>query len=317
MSQTERIFFIDRTVREHGGISIQQVCSKFEVSSRQAKRDIEYMRDRLFAPLVWSREKMKYYYSEEWNGLRFADESSFFAFGFLQAILNRYIYVPIVSEEITKLLKERIAGKYASISDKVRYELPDIETINGETAYLLCEALLDKIALQISYIDAKGGRSQRIIVPLRLINYAGKWYCIASDSKSMEMRVFLISRIEKIENTQYSNLQIPAEEDVERFISSSYGIFKGESVGIARLRFHGGAARAIRTQQWHKDQIITPIEDNNDPDAIELSVPVHDWTEILGRALRCGAHCEVISPDGFRARWIEEIERMNLLINKK
>ncbi len=40
MSQTERIFYIDRMIREHGGVSARQMCDKFEVSSRQAKRDI-------------------------------------------------------------------------------------------------------------------------------------------------------------------------------------------------------------------------------------------------------------------------------------
>ena len=120
MSQTERIFYIDRMIREHGGVSARQICDKFEVSSRQAKRDIEYLRDRLDAPIVWSHRRLRYEYSETWNGLRFADETSFFAFAFLRAILDRYAYVPVVSEETTKLLKEKIGGRYISISDKVR-----------------------------------------------------------------------------------------------------------------------------------------------------------------------------------------------------
>ena len=53
MSQTERILFIDRKLRSQGSFTISQVCKEFEISSRQVKRDIEYMRDRFEAPIDW------------------------------------------------------------------------------------------------------------------------------------------------------------------------------------------------------------------------------------------------------------------------
>lgn len=316
MSQTERIFYIDRTIRDHGGITALQICRKFEVCERQAKRDIEYMRNRLDAPIIWTPGRMRYEYSEPWDGLRFADETSFFAFAFLRAILGRYSYVPVVSEEITALLREKIAGRYAAISDKVRYELPDMETIDGETAYTMCQALLGAGTLDISYTDSKGEQSERTIAPLRLINYAGKWYCVAFDSKSMELRTFAVSRMQNLRPADTPHFPIPADDEVERYISSSYGIFKGEVLGTATLRFYGGAARAVRTQQWHRDQKISAVPRAADSDAIDLSLPVHDWTELLGRALRCGANCEVVGPPEFRARWREEIERMKTLTDK-
>lgn len=316
MSQTERIFYIDRAIRDHGGVSALQVCQKFEVCERQAKRDIEYMRDRLEAPVIWMASRRRYEYSEPWNNLRFADETSFFAFAFLKAILDRYAYVPVISEEIATVLKEKIAGRYASIAEKVRYELPDLETIDGELAYTICEALLKNGALDIFYIDAKGEPSERTIIPLRLINYAGKWYCVALDSKSVELRTFALARMRRIRLVESPGLPLPPEDEIERFISSAYGIFKGEVLGTATLRFFGGAARAVRTQCWHKDQKISSVPGASDPDTIELSLPVHDWTELLGRALRCGANCEVVGPQEFRAKWVEEIEKMKAMVEK-
>ncbi len=174
MSQTERIFFIDRMIREHGGIATAQIADYFEVSPRQAKRDIEYMRDRLDAPIVWSQSRSRYEYSEPWDGLRFADETSFLAFAFLKAILSHYSYVPVVSEETIEMLKSKIGGRYSAIADKVRYELPDMERIDGDIAFALCQALLAEGALDISYTDARGEPSERRIVPLRLVNYGGK-----------------------------------------------------------------------------------------------------------------------------------------------
>ncbi len=322
MSQTERIFFIDRTIREDGSVTVPAIASRFEICARQAKRDIEYMRDRLDAPIVWSAGRHRYEYTASWDSLKSADEKSLLAFAFLKAILTEYHYVPVVSNDILTLLKEKIAGRYAGIAEKVSYELPDMESIDGDIAYSLCQALLQPHELEIAYTDSKGTESARVIVPLRLVNYAGKWYCVALDSKSSEMRTFAVSRIRGAKIAQPCPTAIlPPDVEIDRYLSSSYGIFKGEPIGRATLRFYGGAARAVREQVWHRDQTITPVPESP-PDnegshnallAIDLSLPVHDWTELLGRALRCGSNCEVIAPEEFRAQWREEIGKMGEL----
>lgn len=252
MSQTERIFHIDRSIREHGGVTVAEIAKKFEVCERQAKRDIEYMRDRLGAPIVWSVGRRQYKYNSSWDNLRFADEKSLLAFAFLKAIINEYHYVPVISNDILALLKEKIAGRYAGIAEKVSYELPDMESIDGDIAYALCQALLHSCELEITYTDSKGIESARVIAPLRLVNYSGKWYCVALDSKSSEMRTFAISRIRSAKTSQPCRKAIsPPNSEIERYLSSSYGIFKGEPIGRATLRFYGGAARAVREQVWH------------------------------------------------------------------
>ena len=231
MSQTERIFFIDRTIREDGSITVPAITSRFEICTRQAKRDIEYMRDRLGAPIVWSGVRKRYEYASTWDSLKSADEKSLLAFAFLKAILTEYHYVPVVSNDILTLLKEKIAGRYACIAEKVSYELPDMESIDGDIAYALCQALLQSRELEIAYTDSKGSESTRVIVPLRLVNYAGKWYCVALDSKSGEMRTFAVSRIRCAKIAQPCHTAIlPQDGEIDRYLSSSYGIFKGEPI---------------------------------------------------------------------------------------
>lgn len=314
MSQTERIYYIDRAIRGHGSIDVSTIVSRFEICSRQAKRDIEYMRDRLGAPIVWIAEHRRYEYASSWESLRFADEKSFLTFAFIKAMLTEYQYVPVISNDILALLQEKIAGCYAGIAEKVSYELPDMESIDGDIAYALCQALSQPGKLEIAYTDSKGTESERGIVPLRLVNYAGKWYCVALDSKSGEMRTFAISRIRHAKIAQpFKKIILPPDDEIERYLSSSYGIFKGDSIGRATLRFYGGAARAVREQVWHRDQTAIYVSLPDGSEVLDLTLPVHDWTELLGRALRCGGNCEVVAPGEFRARWREEIGRMGEL----
>jgi len=320
MSQTERIFFIDRCMRDRGGVTVSQISQTFEVCARQAKRDIEYMRDRLNAPIVWSNPCRRYEYSERWEGLRFADEKSLLALSFLRSLLSQYHYVPVLSEELVALAQEKLGGRYASIADKVIYELSDMETLDNDVSFSLCQALLNASPVSIDYTDAKGLPSQRDIRPVRLVNYAGKWYCVATDSTSGGLRTFAVSRIRRAEAAIATKSRTDAdaidEAEIERYLSSSYGIFKGEPIGRATLRFYGGAARAVRAQVWHKDQVMAEVAVPGAEPALDLTLPVHDWTELLGRALRCGSNCEVVGPAEFRRLWVEEIGRMKALSEK-
>lgn len=321
MSQTERIFYIDREIREIGGVSVASVAARFEVCGRQVKRDIEYMRDRLGAPIVWSAARHRYEYSQAWNSLRGADEKSLLSLAFLKSILAQYAYIPVLSRELIALIEERTPSHYAAIANKVQYELPDLERIEDSVAFALCRALLEAAPLNIDYIDAKGEYSARSILPVRLVNYAGKWYCAALDSKTDELRTFAVSRIAIAATSSstpdsISRASLPSDEAIDSFLSSSYGIFKGEPIGRARLRFYGGAARAVREQLWHREQELSDAIAADGSPALDMSLPVHDWTELLGRALRCGANCEVVGPPEFRARWSEEICKMKALADK-
>ena len=330
MSQTERIFYIDLSIREGGGAAVADVASRFEVCGRQVKRDIEYMRDRLGAPIVWSAPRRRYEYSEAWNSLRAADEKSLLALAFLKSILDKYAYVPVLSKELIDLLTARTPARYAAVANKVHYELPDLERIEDGVVLSLCRALLEAEPLEIDYTDAKGERSVRSILPLRLVNYAGKWYCAALDSKSRELRTFSASRIAaatadgprpgETEGGSHNppkdsgHLEsLPSDEAVDRFLTSSYGIFKGEPIGRSTLRFYGGAARAVREQRWHPEQTLCDMVTPGGIPALDLTLPVHDWTELLGRALRCGANCEVVGPREFREKWAAEIKKMSAL----
>lgn len=66
-SQMARIVNFDKMVRN--GEYPNRLCfsTDYMISDRTVARDIEYLRDRLEAPLEFSRERNGYYYSQPWN----------------------------------------------------------------------------------------------------------------------------------------------------------------------------------------------------------------------------------------------------------
>jgi len=56
MSQTERLYQIDQLLHDRKVVSFAQLQDALGVSRATLKRDLEYMRSRLNAPIEWSRE---------------------------------------------------------------------------------------------------------------------------------------------------------------------------------------------------------------------------------------------------------------------
>ena len=55
MNRIERFYKIDQMLHARGVVSLDTFLTELEVSRATFKRDIEYLRDRLHAPIVWDR----------------------------------------------------------------------------------------------------------------------------------------------------------------------------------------------------------------------------------------------------------------------
>ncbi len=64
MDRTERFYKIDRLLRERQATPMSLLAQELGVSWSTFKRDLEYLRDRLNAPIVWSRKRGGYLYDE-------------------------------------------------------------------------------------------------------------------------------------------------------------------------------------------------------------------------------------------------------------
>ena len=303
MSKLERLTFIDRRVREKGGVRLRDITERFEISERQAKRDIEYLRDRLGAPLGWDASARLYRYGQPWNELAFADERALLFFVLTRAAATNLAIVPLADPSALERLRSMVPKSLLGLEGAIRYELPDFEPANQELLALILAAIKDGQGLDALYRDLEGRESRRFLQPLRIVNYAGTWYCIAFDPEAGGLRTFRLSRFVKASLSQRMPGAQPAPAEVDAFLDASYGMFKGGEGKRACLRFFGRAREIVRLELWHPDQSTAEGTDPVRGDWFELDLPVSHWDEVLGRLLRFGADAEAVSPPEFRQRW--------------
>jgi predicted DNA-binding transcriptional regulator YafY len=96
-----------------------------------------------------------------------------------------------------------------------------------------------------------------------------------------------------------------AKSQLKEVLESGYGIFSGQSVTWARLRFSPERARWVANEQWHSQQKGKFESDGS----YLLEIPYSDDRELLMDILRHGSEVEVIAPEKLRERIRGELDK--------
>ena len=318
MDRTERFHIIDQMLVNRKLVTRAQFLDVLEVSPATFKRDLEYMRDRLAAPIVWDRERSGYSYdygepgAEQYQlpGLWF-NTSEIHALLSMDALLEN-LHPGVLSNHI-KPLRSRIRmllddGDHSveEIAKRIRILPATAKTVNSDYFQVISRALLTRKRLSMVYYNrSDDSETSREISPQRLIYYRDNWYLDGWCHLRNALRSFSVDAILKLEVGQEAARDID-EEILDRELETGYGIFSGADTSEAILRFSPRLARWVSREQWHPQQKGKYDESG----FYLLQIPYSQDTELIMDILKYGADVEVIQPQSLRRKVIERIELM-------
>jgi proteasome accessory factor C len=134
-----------------------------------------------------------------------------------------------------------------------------------------------------------------VISPQRLVHYRDNWYLDGWCHLRDGLRIFALDRIESATLLDEPADDLP-EEELDRRLARSYGIFSGVPRTSAVLRFTAHMARWVSEEHWHPQQIGQWMTDGS----YELTIPYAEPTELVRDILRFGAEVEVVRPESLR-----------------
>lgn len=306
MDRTERFYKIDSLLQAHRIVPVGQMLAGLEVSLATFKRDIEYMRNRLNAPIEWDRDEGGYRYTtdvatqQKLPGLWF-NASEAYALLMMQALMAE-IQPGLLGAHLEPL-KARLravieSGQHpaADVESKVKLLTVAARPVPDKYFELVASALLSRVRLDINYFArGRNESSQREVSPQMLVHHRGNWYLAAWCHKQNAMRSFAMDSIESAAVLGKAAKSVPKNE-LNTFIGQGYGIFSGNKVSWATLRFSAERARWVSRELWHPGQ-----KTSHDPEGrLLLELPFTDARELTMDILRHGHHVEVIKPEALR-----------------
>ena len=320
MANTERLYKIERLVRSRGVVGFQALRDELEVSPATLKRDLEYLRSRLGAPIEYDREANGYRFAtgqsgraeaatakHELPGLWF-DESELYSLLMAHQLLAGLDEDGLLARHLQPLL-DRIhqllgsgdgspAG--AALQQRVRIVSALKRPVPTRFFQRVAEALLQRRRLHLRYLT-RGRREsgERDVSPQRLVHYRSTWYLDAWCHRVEGLRRFALDAIEEAEVLEQKARELTRAE-VERAMDAGYGIYAGsradKSRRWARLRFDRTAAQWASREQWHAEQQGRWLDDER----YELRLPYVDETELVMDLLRQAEQVEVVEPASLR-----------------
>lgn len=295
--------------------TVKKLSRRFEVTPRTIERDLEFMRDRLRAPLVYNRSTMTYSYSEpfELPSLRLT-EGEMIVLYLGERLLVQSIGTPYekyIRSAMDKL-KTFVCGDVVidpnDLQDAISFRIPPLRGDEAVVAYnysRLYSAIQNCQVVNITYYAPSTDEvSIRETEPYHLMVKEGACYLIAYCRLREAFRMFALDRIRELEVTD--RVYTPDTDfDIDAYMESCFDLEKGQVLDV-ELKFDAHQTRWIRERCWHESQEFTELPDGTSI----LKFTAEGVGAITRWVLQFGSHVEVVSPDELRESVAYKVRRM-------
>ncbi len=202
MSNLHRLQWIDAMIRAGRYPNGRTIAEHFEISQRQARRDIEYLRDSMGAPLVYAPRENGYCYSDDTYVLpaHLISEDERRALVYLAER-----YSAMHGELPTRLagLFARVAGDASTRHGRTVGPAPSLPAYPLEAAEIAAYPILrracdERRVVTLDYTNAQGEANTRDFCPYKLFPKDEVWYVVGFCRLREEVRVLRLSRIGRV-----------------------------------------------------------------------------------------------------------------------
>jgi predicted DNA-binding transcriptional regulator YafY len=300
MDRTERFYRIELLLRERRCVGFAALREALEVSPATLKRDLQYLRDRLGAPIVYDAHDNGYRFDaepaargprHELPGLWFS-EDEIHALLTMHGVLGGLDDSGVLARHLQPVL-ERLEGMLGADGGQAREAMRRIRVVGTARRRVpsrwferIGSALVRRQRLRIRYFKRSDrSESVREVSPQRLVHYRNTWYLDAWCHASEGLRRFALDAVREAEALASKARNVPLRE-LEAALDAGYGIY---AAGDARVRwatlvFDAEAAQWVAHEEWHPRQRARWRDDGR----YELQVPYADPTELMMDILRHG-----------------------------
>lgn len=300
-TKLERLLRMDGMIRSGSYPSVKTFVEHFEVSTRTVHQDVEFLKERLNAPLKYDRSRKGYYYTNKsWKLPTLSiTEGQLLALFLSAEVAERYLGTSFEQplraaiEQMSELMPEHVLVSMSDLAHHYSIRPGTGAKTPPETLLGLQKAIQSRHPVEMVYFTAsRGEENRRVVHPYHLLNIRGEWYMIAYDLLRQGIRQFALPRIRTWWMLSGEHFEIDKDFSTEDYFHASFQAEHGEEIVEVVLFFDAYQARYIRERTLHKSQVI---EDN--PDG---SILVHFKTgalaEVQRQVLSYGRHAKVLAP---------------------
>ena len=321
MDRTERFYRIEHLLRTRGSVSFAALRGELDISPATLKRDLQYLRDRLNAPIVYDAHDNGYRF--ESSGAKSELPGLWFSENEIHALLTMHQLLAgldddgVLARHLQPIM-DKLQGMLGNDAGEARELMRRVKVLQSARRRVpsrwferIGSALVRRQRLRIAYFKRSDrSESRREVSPQRLVNHRGTWYLDAWCHASDGLRRFALDAVREAEALDTKAKNVPVR-DLEAELDAGYGIYGGAGTRLrwATLVFSAEAAQWVANEEWHPQQKARWPDGPPGEGRYELRVPYSDPTELAMDILRHGDSVTVIGDKPLVAMIQERLAR--------
>ncbi len=294
MSNFHRIIWIDRQIRKRRYPNREQIADRFEISVRQAARDIEYMRDSMGAPIEYDASKRGYHYRDETYILptQYITDKDKELLGYLANQYSSYNYGH--AAHLAELFHRLAEGGHTNHPNSLEVPIFDLCEVERERLKLLIRGIEERLKVKLCYINQKYQKKEEVFCPYKLIIKDAKSYLVGVDEEN-SIQTIRVDRIKKVEEVNQI-FDIIAYYDEDKY--DNQVLFNMSNPYEARIKLAN--PQDITHISFYSERISSG----------EYIVKFYHSQKLLSELLAYGGYFQIKSPEWLKDKLKKRLRRL-------
>jgi len=295
----------------YGGVTINELADKYEVTDRQIRRDLNTIQNELGHALIKTEQVIE--------GKKCAKFC--FKAGYLPSLSPEkatVVFLSILQQQRSALAGHLNELKDALVSTLFKYHYNPAELaveklqnrihlveealarpdLVGDMFAKLVQALKDCYRIKIwYYVGYSRQETVRVVEPYGLICKRQNWYLVAYCLERQSIRVFRVDQITDVNAYTSEKFEYPSGFNLKEHMAPSWGVINDGEVCRVKLKFSPAVAFRVRNIVYHPSQ---ELEEELADGSIVVSFYVCGIKEMKTWIVQWGNTVEVLEPGWLR-----------------
>jgi predicted DNA-binding transcriptional regulator YafY len=312
-TQAERLLDLDRRLRNSEYPNCTSFATEWEISTKTAQRDFDFLRDRMGAPLEYDALKRGYFYSEPTFMLPAVqlNEGELVALLIGSKALEQFQGTPMaekltaVFDKLSALLPDNITVRPEELFTRFSFTAPPAMPISSKVWNTVVQALENRQMIEIQYRNWSGEKTVRV-APVHLANLQCDWYLFVQYEGFDNFRQLALARIQNVKLLS-KKANIVGSFDPKKELANTFSRFAGDNKAFqVTVQFHPEIAVSVQERQWHPEQTVKNLKNGG----VEISFEAKGDIEIKRWVMAYGRYAKVKSPKWLKDQITEEARAM-------
>ena len=308
----ERLSKIHAKIKSGCYPNTHQLAFDLGVSIPTISRDIEFLRDRFYAPIEYDASQRGYYYEKDFDmPLNLISSKDVLFLSLVKQLMTQYEGSPIyneISSIIDFLTDSQGVGKSDFLKRVAAPPLPKV-VVNEDAWNIVIECLKENTIIKFDYNGRwNTSTTHRMLRPYQILLQDGLYFVFGYDESAEggkgSERLFNLSRMKNLENTKKTFVLPEDFEFASRCGGGRFGAFKEANKVQYEIDFYDDARQFVKDCVWADDQEFSEIEEEH---TTTIKFSSSQSTKVLEWVLSQGVNARPIAPTEFVERWKNEI----------